>query len=278
MGREVAAYRGHLLAFHGGDIDGFHSQISFMPNDSIGVLIFVIGDHAAPLYNVISYNVYERLLGMTQTPWSQRRLQDRLAWKKAATESRTKAGTDRVPNTKPSHALADYVGTYDNPGYGQLQIGLTNDTLRFTFHEFAFPLNHFHYDRFDTPDDERYGRFSVNFRTNPQGDVDNAVLSLDEAEAVFARKPDMPDTAILAKLAGVYVFPDKSTFQVQYQPGSGLRLVTPGDPPQPLVPVKGLQFRTPQFADQTYEFVVENGRATAIKARTPDGEWSFPRQ
>jgi CubicO group peptidase (beta-lactamase class C family) len=278
MGREVAAYRGHLLAFHGGDIDGFHSQISFMPNDSIGVLIFVIGDHAAPLYNVISYNVYERLLGMTQTPWSQRRLQDRLAWKKAATESRTKAGTDRVPNTKPSHALADYVGTYDNPGYGQLQIGLTNDTLRFTFHEFAFPLNHFHYDRFDTPDDERYGRFSVNFRTNPQGDVDNAVLSLDEAEAVFARKPDMPDTAILAKLAGVYVFPDKSTFQVQYQPGSGLRLVTPGDPPQPLVPVKGLQFRTLQFADQTYEFVVENGRATAIKARSPDGEWSFPRQ
>jgi CubicO group peptidase (beta-lactamase class C family) len=278
MGREVAAYRGHLLAFHGGDIDGFHSQISFMPNDSIGVLIFVIGDHAAPLYNVISYNVYERLLGMTQTPWSQRRLKDRLAWKKAATESRTKAGTDRVPNTKPSHALADYVGTYDNPGYGQLQIGLTNDTLRFTFHEFAFPLNHFHYDRFDTPDDERYGRFSVNFRTNPQGDVDNAVLSLDEAEAVFARKPDMPDTAILAKLAGVYVFPDKSTFQVQYQPGSGLRLVTPGDPPQPLVPVKGLQFRTPQFADQTYEFVVENGRATAIKARAPDGEWSFPRQ
>ena len=110
MGRQVAAYRGHLLTYHGGDIDGFHSQISFMPNDKIGVIVFVIGDHAAPLYNIISYNVYERLLGLDQTPWSERRLQQRLAGKKAGMEARAKAGTDRVPNTKPSHALADYVG------------------------------------------------------------------------------------------------------------------------------------------------------------------------
>ena len=28
MGRWTASYRGHLLAYHGGDIDGFHSQVS----------------------------------------------------------------------------------------------------------------------------------------------------------------------------------------------------------------------------------------------------------
>jgi hypothetical protein len=32
MARETAAYRGHLIAFHGGDIDGFHSQVSFLPS------------------------------------------------------------------------------------------------------------------------------------------------------------------------------------------------------------------------------------------------------
>ncbi len=72
MGRQTAAYRGHLITYHGGDLPGFHSQVSFMPNDKIGVIVFVIGDHSAPLYNVVSYNVYERLLGMDQTPWSQR--------------------------------------------------------------------------------------------------------------------------------------------------------------------------------------------------------------
>ncbi|HKW63303.1 MAG TPA: serine hydrolase [Candidatus Acidoferrum sp.] len=278
MGRETASYRGKLLTFHGGDLPGFHSQISFLPNDKIGVIVLVISDHSAPLYNIISYNVYERLLGMDQTPWSQRQLQQRLANKKAATESRTKAGADRVPNTKPSHALADYVGDYENAAYGILKIGLQSDQLQFGFHEFHFPMSHFHYDRFDTPDDEQYGKFSVNFRTNPQGDVNEAVISLDQAEVIFTRKPETLDPKLLEKLVGTYLTPSKVKFEVQYQPGTGLALVFPGGPPQKLIPVKGLQFRTAQFADIIFEFVVENGQVKSLKRRDPSGEFTYPRQ
>lgn len=278
MGRQTAAYRGHLMTYHGGDLPGFHSQVSFMPNDKIGVIVLVISDHSAPLYNVVSYNVYERLLGMDQTPWSQRRLQQRLAGKKAGTEARAKAGGDRVPNTKPSHTLADYAGDYENPAYGILQIGLKSDALQFGFHAFQFPMSHFHYDRFDTPDDEQYGRFSVNFRTNPQGDIDSAVISLDEGEVVFTRKPETLDPSLLEKLAGVYMTPTKVKFQVLYQPGTGLSLAFPGGPPQKLIPIKGLKFRTPQFADDIYEFVMENGKVTALKERDPSGEFTYSRQ
>ena len=278
MGRETAAYRGHLITFHGGDLPGFHSQVSFLPNDRIGVIVLVIGDHSAPLYNVVSYNVYERLLSMDQTPWSKRRLEQRLANKKAGTEARAKAGADRVPNTKPSHALASYGGEYENPAYGILKIELKDDQLQFCFHEFQFPMSHFHYDRFDTPDDEQYGRFSVNFRTNPQGDINAAVTSLDEAEVAFTRKPETLDPKLLEKLAGVYATPSNVKFQVLYQPGAGLSLVFPGGPPRQLIPIKGLQFRTPQFSDEIYEFVVENGQVKALKNRDPSGEYSFPRQ
>jgi len=278
MGRQTASYRGKLLTFHGGDLPGFHSQVSFMPNDKIGVIVFVISDHSAPLYNAISYNVYERLLGMDQTPWSQRSLERRLAGKKAGTEARAKAGGDRVPNTKPSHALADYVAEYENPGYGILKIRLQGDQLQFGFHEFQFPLSHFHYDRFDTPDDEQYGRFSVNFRTNPQGDIHEAVISLDEAEVVFTRKPETLDPKLVEKLAGTYVTPTKVRFEVRYQPGEGLSIAFPGAPPQKLIRVKGMQFRTPQFADVIFEFVLENGQVKALKQRDPSGEFTFPRQ
>ena len=242
------------------------------------MIVLVISDHSAPLYNVVSYNVYERLLGMDQTPWSQRRLQQRLAAKKAGTEARAKAGADRILNTKPSHALADYAGDYENSAYGILKIGLKGDTLQFGFHEFQFPMSHFHYDRFDTPDDEQYGRFSLNFRTNPQGDIDGAVISLDEGEVVFTRKPEPLDPALLEKLAGVYMTPTKVKFQVLYQPGTGLSLAFPGGPPVKLIPIKGLKFRTPQFADDIYEFVMENGKVTALKERDPSGEFTFPRQ
>jgi len=278
MGRQTAAYRGHLMTYHGGDLPGFHSQVSFMPNDKIGVIVLVISDHSAPLYNIVSYNVYERLLGMDQTPWTQRRLQQRLAGKKAGTEARAKAGGDRVPNTKPSHALADYAAEYENPAYGILKVGLKSDALQFGFHAFDFPLSHFHYDRFDTPDDEQYGKFSVNFRTNPQGDIHEAVMSLDEAEVIFTRKPPTLDAKLLEKLAGVYVTPTKVKFEVQYQPGNGLSLVFPGAPPQKLILIKGLQFRTPQFADSIYEFVLENGQVKALKERDPSGEFIYPRQ
>src|SRR5437660_2135589 len=278
MGRWTASYRGKLLTYHGGDLPGFHSQISFMPNDKIGVIVLVISDHSAPLYNIVSYNVYERLLGMDQTSWSLRQLQQRLANKKAGTEARAKAGGDRVPNTKPSHSLADYAGDYENAAYGILKIGLKSDALQFGFHAFDFPLSHFHYDRFDTPDDEQYGKFSVNFRTNPQGDIDGAVISLDQAEVVFTRKPETLDAALLEKLAGGYVTPTKVRFEVLYQPGAGLSLAFPGGPPIKLIPIKGLKFRTPQFADVIYEFVMVNGKANALKSRNPSGEYTFPRQ
>src|SRR5436853_618123 len=278
MGRWTASYRGKLLTYHGGDLPGFHSQISFMPHDKIGVIVLVISDHSAPLYNIVSYNVYERLLGMDQTPWSQRQLQQRLANKKAGTEARAKAGGDRVLNTKPSHALADYAGEYENAAYGILKIGLQGDQLQFGFHEFHFPMNHFHYDRFDTPDDEQYGKFSVTFRTNPQGDIDSAVISLDQAEAVFNRKPEALDAILLEKLAGVYLTPSKVKFEVRYQPGTGLSIAFLGAPPQKLIHVKGMQFRTPLFADDIYEFVLENGQVKALKERTPSGEYTFQRQ
>ncbi len=72
----------------------------------------------------------------------------------------------------------DYLGDYENPAYGVMKIGLEDTQLQFDFHKMRFPMTHFHYDRFDTPDDELDGKWSVNFRANPQGDIDQAVMSL----------------------------------------------------------------------------------------------------
>ena len=278
MGRWTASYRGHQIAFHGGDINGFHSQVSLMPQDRIGVVVLVIGDHCASLYNTVSYNLYERLLGMDQTPWSERMLEIRLKGKKADTAARAKAGQEQVKNTKPSHPLADYVGEYEHPAYGLLKIAMKDGQLQFDFHKLLFPLSHFHYDRFDTPDDEQYGKWSVNFGTNQQGDVEKAVMSLDEAEATFTRKPVTLDRAMLEKLAGTYETPTGAKFQVVLKEDGSLLMVFVGRPEIKLVPYKGLQFHVKEFSDLTIEFVVENGKVTSLKQRDPSGELVFPRK
>ena len=279
MARWTASYRGHLLTYHGGDIDGFHSQVSLMPQERIGVIVFVIGDHCASLYNIVSYNVYERLLGIDQTPWSERWLDIRLKGKKAGKEARAKAGAERIPDTKPSHALTDYAGEYEHPAYGILKIGFTDGQLQFDFHKIQFPMTHFHYERFDTPDDERYGKWSVNFVTNPQGDVDKAVMSLDEAEATFTRKPESLDPSLLQQLAGTYETATGFKFQVvRKEKDNSLYFVVPGQPDEKLIHYKGLKFRMQEFSDLVLEFVEENGQIKALKQRDPSGEYVFTRK
>ena len=278
MGRDYASYRGHYLTYHGGDLDGFHSQVSCMPYDSMGVVVFVIGDHGAPLYNVITYDVYERLLGLNQTPWSKRRLEDRIKAKAAGKEGRNKAGADRVANTKPSHPLADYAGQYEHPAYGVVTISLKDTSLQFDFHHIQLPLHHYHYDRFDTPDDEQYGLWSLNFSTSPQGSIDRVVFSLDEAQATFVRRADasLSDPKVLAQYVGKYQL--AGTIVEIVLSDNSLYLSVPGTPRVQLIPFKERVFRVKEFADLMFEFVLENGRVKALKQIDPSGEYRLEKK
>jgi CubicO group peptidase (beta-lactamase class C family) len=280
MGRWTASYRGHLIAYHGGDLPGFHSQVSVMPQDGVGVIVLVIGDHAAPLYNVVSYHAYEQMLGMSLTPWSERMLEIRLKGKKAGTEARAKAGGERVTGTKPAHPLDDYTGEFEHPAYGVLTVSRKDDALRFDFHNIDLPLSHFHYERFDTPDDEEDGKWSVNFQTSPQGEVDKAVMSLDEAEATFTRRVPvaLSSKETLGQYAGAYESPTGAKFDVKLKEDGTLAVLFPGAPIQELLPWKPHRFRVKGFSDTFVEFLVADGRVTGFKQTDPSGEFVFPRK
>lgn len=280
MGRWTASYRGHFLAYHGGDLPGFHSQVSTMPYDSIGVIVLVIGDHAAPLYNIVSYNVYERLLGMSLTPWSERQNAIRLQGKEADKGARAKAGGGRIANTRPSHKLDDYTGEFEHPAYGVLTVGKADTNLTFDFHKFRLPLYHFHYDRFDTPDDEEDGKWSVLFLTNPQGEIDRAEMSLDEAAISFTRRVPaaLTSAATLRPYTGTYETPNGGKFDVVLRPDNTLAIQYPNGTFQNLVPWQPGRFRTKEFADLIVEFVVENGHVVALKQSDPGGEYRFTRK
>ncbi len=273
MGRQTVAYSGHLLTYHGGAIDGFYSQISFLPQHKFAALVFVIGDHCASLTDIISYHIYERLLNLDPTPWSDRFLDLRLRAKQAGTEARSKADADRISDTTPSHPLAEYVGEYTHPVYGIVKIAMQDDNLQFNFGKIQLPLYHFHYDRFDTPDDERLGKWSVNFLINPQGDVDRVTMSLDEKEAIFTRQGETLDSQFLAQLAGTYLTPTDFKFQVVLKDDNFLYLVLPGQPEEKLIPYKNLIFRIERFSDMTFEFVMENKQVKALKQKDPSGEY-----
>ena len=279
MGRETGSYRGHLVALHGGDLPGFHSQVSMMPYDSIGVIVLVIGDHAAPLYNIVSWNVYERMLGMSLTPWSERQNAIRLQAKAADKASRAKAGSGRVSGTKPSHPIADYVGEYEHPAYGVLTISQGDTSLLFDFHKIKLPLSHFHYDRFDSPDDEQYGKWSLLFLTNFQGEVDRVQVSVDENAITFTRRvpAELSSVATLGRYVGMYATPTGTKFNVTILPDSTLALQYANGQVQRLIPWRPERFHIKEFPDVVYTFIVANGKVTGLKASDPSGETTFPK-
>ena len=132
MGRSTSSYKGHYRTQHGGAIGGIYSNISFMPADSIGVIVFTNGAHASSLPGIITNIVYDKLLGLSETQWSERNLKDYLKSKQTDKEARKKPDSDRIAGTKPSHPLADYAGIYEDPAYGTMEITLNQRGVNIT--------------------------------------------------------------------------------------------------------------------------------------------------
>ncbi|QES89218.1 serine hydrolase [Rhizosphaericola mali] len=279
MGREVGSYRGNVLWFHGGDIDGMHSQISMMPNKDIGVIVFVIGDQSYPLYNTVTYNVYERLLGLSLTPWNERKLKDHIAEKQADKEARSKVNNSQVSNTKPSHPIEDYLGDFDNEPYGLISISKKDTGLQFQLHQLILPLHHYHYDRFDTDNDPDLGQYSINYRTNPQGDIDGFTISLDEGEVFFNKKVDssLTDPKTLGLYIGKYES-GGSIVTVSLKNENQLFLSIPGQPDYQLIPYKKNQFKLKEFSDIKMVFKVENNKVISMTQISSSGESEFKKK
>lgn len=69
--------------------------------------------------------------------------------KKAALGVDRSADISRIEGTEPSHALEDYAGIYEHPGYGELKIELKDGALQALYNSFVMPLRHYHYDTFE---------------------------------------------------------------------------------------------------------------------------------
>ena len=146
LGWMIDVYRGHKRVHHGGGIDGFISQVHVYPQDGLGIV--VLTNSETGLSTIVAQSAADRLLKLDPIDWNGEALGRRAKGKAADKEAKAKKETVRVPNTAPSHALADYAGEYFHPGYGPLKVELQGDKLTVTYNGMTAPLGHWHYDIF----------------------------------------------------------------------------------------------------------------------------------
>lgn len=173
MGRTIQTYKGYKIATHTGSIDGFYSNLTFIPSENLAVFMVHNGDRGGVLRGVMVFPVIDRLLGLTNTPWSERYMTEFLKSRADNKKFEDSVKATQVKNTVPSHPLKDYAGVYFSPIYGELTIELENNQLFFLFRKQRSLLYHFHYDQFVTNEEHTdKPDFRLSFLTNTKGDID----------------------------------------------------------------------------------------------------------
>jgi CubicO group peptidase (beta-lactamase class C family) len=197
LGLMISTYRGHKLVAHGGGIDGFISQMAWLPDDKIGVMVLTNFSGANPIPDLVARYVFDTMLGLQPADWTARAREQQKKGEAAGAEARKKAAAEKRPGTSPSHPMAEYSGQYENPGYGKAEIQVSGSGLRISVSGFTIPLEHFHYDIFAAPaslsgSEAQFSGRRITFSYNKKGEIDRVAVPLEPAvdDIVFTRVAD----------------------------------------------------------------------------------------
>jgi CubicO group peptidase (beta-lactamase class C family) len=191
LGRSIQTYKGIKIASHTGSIDGFYSQLIFLPKQELSIFIVFNAVEAGSLRSVICYPVIDRLLSLGYTPWAQRYRETYVVEKARGRRLADSVKATQVKNTNPSHPLSAYEGTYTNNIYGNIKVELVNGELVFLFRRQRSVLKHFHYDQFITDDKDSDAQdFRLQFMINDKGDIDRiSTRPFGDPQTEFVKKP-----------------------------------------------------------------------------------------
>lgn len=180
LGWATQTYRGRTMIRHTGGIDGFIASVSFLPHEDIGVITFTNSGNSLPV--ITTFNVYDRLLGLDEIPWSERTKTLEAQLEEQAHAAVKQLDESRKPDTSPSHEIAAYAGLYEHEAYGVILIEEMPDdadNLRLIYNGITLRLEHHHYDFFKATGEGVEMVTLVGFGLNKDGDVAQLSIQLE---------------------------------------------------------------------------------------------------
>lgn len=192
----TASYKGHYRVEHGGNIDGFSASTCFFPTDSVGIVVLSNQD-GSPVPGIVRNLVADHMLGLKYFDWNgfQKKGADKA---KAEAEKLKKEIVVSTNHNPATHALADYVGNYTNPGYGTLAVRLVKDSLLINTFNNKVWLRQNNYDVFDVfirnlkepYDTSETPEIKVQFQLDLTGEINGLATQLEAGlkPIVFTKK------------------------------------------------------------------------------------------
>ena len=187
LGWAISDCRGHKVVNHGGNIEGFSSLVSLMPDIGAGVVVLTNTMNLAGYE--ISRSAYDRLLGLEPLEDSEPMSGVYSMLERAMAEASRVSPPDA--DALPSLTLDSYAGTYKHPAFGSVEVSAVTGTLVMEF-ESGVPaeLHHMTANTFKGTTGELYlPAFEVRFAVAGAGSVEGfaLVLQSDAPEVRFER-------------------------------------------------------------------------------------------
>jgi CubicO group peptidase (beta-lactamase class C family) len=122
LGWFMQDYRGRKLLMHTGSIDGMSALLAIVPEERLGMVVYLNLDHAE-LRHALMYRVIDAFLGGEPRDWSAEVRELFAPFAEMERAARREAEAKRVAGTRPSLPLEAYAGTFADPD--SLHPGLT---------------------------------------------------------------------------------------------------------------------------------------------------------
>ena len=254
LGWMTGFYKGHYMVEHGGGIDGFISSTMLFPKDKTGIIILT-NSHSSPFFaGSIALGIADCIMDLKKEDWLARIDEDGKAMK-AALLGNVEV---EIASSTPIRSFADYVGEFENQGYGTIQVSLDDANLVITLNDISYSLNHKCYDHFIGLSkgifDSKFGCF---FTTNSSGEISEFHLSRDSSlpPAIFKRKAE--NKLLTAEYLKGFIgkFESSNISAVFSFRKDHLVVTLPGQPPYELVPEKERLFSLKGLPGYTIRFV-----------------------
>lgn len=249
MGWFLHDYKGRKVVEHGGNIDGMSALVTMMPEEKLGIVLLT-NMNGTQLPHTLMYRVFDAYLGAPPKDWSASLLKTMRTFQAQAAEAAKKQIDARVKDTKPSLALSQYAGTYQDEMYGEFKVTEANGKLTASVGQaFNGELSHWHYDTFQaTWRDPTLGKTPINFTLNEQGKVSEAKVP---GMATFRRVPDKAPAAAAIAMSEAEMKKFVGKYTIQGTPidisvevvGGKLKATVPGQPTYTLTPVAPTRFQ-----------------------------------
>lgn len=180
MGWSINHYRGEMLVMHAGVLSGFRALVTMVPGRKLGFVVLA-NLNSTQLPEALTNTLLDEYLDLPKTrDWNAHMLVAvKKSEEKEAAEKRERQAA-RKRDTRPSLDLSGYVGTYEEPAYGEARVTLKDGKLHLEWARFQAALEHWHYDTFQAKPlpggASSLQDAMLNFTLNAQGKVERLQL------------------------------------------------------------------------------------------------------